>query len=67
MFVSTKTSLKVKDLLFAGILISSLGAIMDTTMSITSSIFEIKDVNNNLSKSQLFISGMNIGKDIMGT
>ena len=67
LFVSTKTSLKVKDLLFAGILISSLGAIMDTTMSITSSIFEIKDVNNNLSKSQLFISGMNIGKDIMGT
>lgn len=67
LFVSTKTSLKVKDLLFAGILISSLGAIMDTTMSITSSIFEMKDVNNNLSKSQLFISGMNIGKDIMGT
>lgn len=67
LFVSTKTSLKVKDLLFAGILISSLGAIMDTTMSITSSIFEMKDVNNNLSKSQLFISGMNIGKDIMST
>ena len=67
LFVSTKTSLKVKDLLFAGILISSLGAIMDTTMSITSSIFEMKDINNNLSKSQLFISGMNIGKDIMGT
>ena len=67
LFVSTKTSLKVKDLLFAGILISSLGAIMDTTMSITSSIFEMKDVNNNLNKSQLLISGMNIGKDIMGT
>ena len=67
LFVSTKTSLKVKDLLFAGILISSLGAIMDTTMSITSSIFEMKDINNKLSKSQLFISGMNIGKDIMGT
>lgn len=67
LFVSTKTSLKVKDLLFAGILISSLGAIMDTTMSITSSIFEMKNINNKLSKSQLFISGMNIGKDIMGT
>lgn len=67
LFVSAKTSLGVKDLLFAGILISSLGAIMDTTMSITSSIFEMKEVNNNLSKSQLFTSGMNIGKDIMGT
>lgn len=67
LFVATSTSLMVKDLLFAGILISSLGAIMDTTMSITSSIFEMNDVNNGLTKEQLFESGMNIGKDIMGT
>lgn len=67
LFVATNTSLNVKNLLFAGILISSLGAIMDTTMSITSSIFEMNDVNSGLTKSQLFTSGMNIGKDIMGT
>ncbi|MGL5694705.1 MAG: YibE/F family protein, partial [Peptostreptococcaceae bacterium] len=67
LFVAQNTSLKIKDLLFAGILIASLGAIMDTTMSITSSIFEMKEVGNNLSKKQLFESGMNIGKDIMGT
>lgn len=67
LFVAQNTSLKIKDLLFAGILIASLGAIMDTTMSITSSIFEMNEVGNNLSKKQLFTSGMNIGKDIMGT
>ena len=40
---------------------------MDTTMSITSSVFEMYEVNNNLTSSQLFNSGMNIGKDVMGT
>lgn len=67
LFVAQKTSLRVKDLLFAGIIIASLGAIMDTTMSITSSIFEMHEVNNKLTSSQLFTSGMNIGKDVMGT
>lgn len=67
LFVAANTSLKVKELLFSGILISSLGAIMDTTISITSSVFEVYEVNNNLSSSQLFNSGMNIGKDVMGT
>ena len=56
LFVSTKTSLKVKDLLFAGILISSLGAIMDTTMSITSSIFEMKDIKDVYKRQHLYLS-----------
>lgn len=67
LFVATNTALNVKNLIFSGILISSLGAIMDTTMSITSSIFEMNDINSDLTKNQLFTSGMNIGKDIMGT
>lgn len=67
LFVAQKTSLRVKDLLFAGIIIASLGAIMDTTMSITSSVFEMFEVNKELTSSQLFTSGMNIGKDVMGT
>lgn len=67
LFVASKTSLRVKELLFAGILISSLGAIMDTSMSITSSIFEIHELNPNLSISKLLKSGMNVGRDIMGT
>lgn len=67
LFVAQKTSLRVKELLFAGIIISSLGAIMDTTMSITSSIFEMAELNKSMTSSQLFTSGMNIGRDIMGT
>lgn len=67
LFIATNTALNVKNLLFSGILISSLGAIMDTTMSITSSIFEMVTINTKLTKDELFNSGMNIGKDIMGT
>lgn len=67
LFVSTTTSLQIHDLIFAGILISSLGAIMDTTISIASAVAEIKELNPMLDENQLLTSGMNVGKDVMGT
>jgi len=54
-------------LLFAGIIIASLGAVMDVSMSIASSVFEMKRVNPSLSMGKLYKSGMNIGRDIIGT
>lgn len=54
-------------LLFAGIIIGALGAIMDVSMSIASSMEELHYTNRNLSLFRLIHSGMNIGKDIMGT
>lgn len=65
--IASYTNMKVSDLLFAGILISSLGAIMDVAISIASSINEVYMVNSKLKKKELFISGMNVGKDMMGT
>ncbi|MGL5617230.1 MAG: YibE/F family protein [Sarcina sp.] len=67
LFVARSSGLEVKNLLFAGILIASLGAIMDTTISITSAVFEINNINPELTRGELFKSAMNIGKDIMGT
>ena len=60
-------ALNFKDLLFAGIVISALGAAMDVGMSIASSLEEIKEQNPNISKGELFKSGMNIGGDVIGT
>jgi uncharacterized membrane protein len=40
---------------------------MDVSMSIASSIEEIHRANNTLSRRELIKSGMNVGKDIMGT
>lgn len=46
---------------------AELGAIMDTSISISTAMNEIKLHNTEMTKKQLFISGMNIGKDIIGT
>lgn len=51
----------------AGVAISSLGAVMDVTMGISSSIHEIFQANPSLSKKELFRAGMNGGKDMVGT
>ncbi len=59
--------LNFKGLLAAGMIVSCLGAIMDVAISIASSIQEIKTANPNYQLKDLFKSGMNIGKDIMGT
>lgn len=56
-----------RDLLFAGIIISALGACMDVGMSIASSLDEIKIKNPDITWKELFKSGMNIGRDVIGT
>lgn len=56
-----------KGLLASGMIISCLGAVMDVAISISSSIQEIKTANPNYTIKNLFTSGMNVGKDIMGT
>ena len=56
-----------KGLLAAGMIVSCLGAVMDVAISISSSIQEIKIANPNYIFKDLFKSGMNVGKDIMGT
>ena len=61
------TKIHIKGLMFAAILIASLGAIMDVGMSIASSVFEIHKTDPKLNRRQLFNSGMNIGRDVMGT
>lgn len=59
--------LHVTGVLTAGIIISSLGAVMDVAMSVSSSLSELKAVNKNLTFKDLWKSGMNIGRDMVGT
>ena len=56
-----------RELLFSGIIISALGACMDVGMSIASSLDEIKMKNPEITWQELFKSGMNIGRDVIGT
>lgn len=49
------------------VLIGLLGAIIDVSISISSSMNELYKNNLQITKTNLFKSGMNIGKDILGT
>jgi uncharacterized membrane protein len=54
-------------LIFACIIIGSLGAITDMAMSITSSLWEVRENSKNIEFKILYKSGMAIRRDMMGT
>ena len=66
-FIGQNSKMNVGGLLFSGILIASLGAVMDVAMSISTSIEEIHFRNPELTMKELFKSGIKIGGDMMGT
>ena len=59
--------IQVGGLLFSGLLISSLGAVMDVAMSIGSSMSEILAQNPGLTRKELLKAGIRVGRDMMGT
>ena len=54
-------------ILSAGIILGAVGAMMDVSMSISSSVHEVKQVNPNITVQQAIRAGLNVGRDIMGT
>ena len=64
---SDGTNLNISGLLISAILIAALGAVMDVAMTITSAVFEVHQLNPDLSRQKLIQSGINIGRDAMGT
>lgn len=66
-YAEASIGLGLRGLLVAGIIVSALGAVMDVAMSISSSLEEVHAANPALSRNDLFRSGMNIGRDMVGT
>ena len=66
-YVVQMTNVRIGELLYARILLSALGAVMDVAMSVASTISEIHFRNPQLSRKELFTSGIRVGKDMMGT
>ena len=56
-----------RGLLFSGIILGALGAVMDVGISIASGLSEVKEHSPNISRAKLIKSGFNIGRDIMGS
>lgn len=50
----------------AGVLVGSLGAVMDVAITMSSSLFELYEKNNDIPVKALKASGRDIGKDVMG-
>lgn len=66
-YVAQNTKIRIGELLFSGIIIAALGATTDVGVSIASTIQELHDRNPELDARELFISGIRVGRDMMGT
>lgn len=64
---SAHPELNFVSIVVATMMLATLGAVMDVAMSIASTINEIFTVDNTKTVKELFISGMNVGRDIIGT
>lgn len=59
--------LNYRGILIGTIIIGSIGAIMDVALSIASAMWEIWEIDPRISRHKIIASGMNIGRDIMGS
>ncbi|MBS5983424.1 MAG: YibE/F family protein [Clostridium butyricum] len=66
-FYNLYVQLNFSKIVICEVLIGLLGAIIDVSISISSSMNELYNANPQISTRKLFISGMTIGKDILGT
>jgi uncharacterized membrane protein len=61
------SKIDLKAIIFAGILVGAVGAIMDVAIDISSSLTEVASKMEKPDFKEIVKSGFNIGKDIMGT
>lgn len=66
-YIANSSGLDVANVLYAGVLISSLGAVMDVSVSIVAALQEVHEKAPKLKTKELFASGMRVGRDMMGT
>ena len=67
LYMDTPRPIDLKSIIFAAIVIGALGAIMDVAMDISSALHELCQHVEKPQFGQLLRSGLQIGRDIMGT
>lgn len=65
--LSPDRPIDLRAIVFAGIVIGALGAVMDTAMSVASALWEMQSGSCIRSKKELLRSGINIGRDMVAT
>ena len=66
-YLPTATPIDLKAIIFGGVVIGSLGAVIDVSMDISSALFELRRHAEDLPFKSLVKSGIAIGRDIIGT
>ncbi|WP_051412245.1 YibE/F family protein [Halonatronum saccharophilum] len=66
-FSAREGTINISGLFYTGIIIGSLGAIVDVGMSIASSATQFKKANPDISFQELMFHSLEVGRDIMGT
>ena len=59
--------INLKAIIFAMIIVGAVGAVMDVSMSISSSLYEMRIKSPHIKPAELMKSGFTIGRDMMGT
>ncbi|MBR4859122.1 MAG: YibE/F family protein [Clostridia bacterium] len=59
--------INLKAIIFAMIIVGAVGAVMDVSMSISSSLYELRLKSPHIRPAELMKSGFTIGRDMMGT
>lgn len=61
------TGLDVQHTLFVGVLVASLGAVMDMCMSIATALFELREQQPSITRKAIIGSAFHVGRDMIGT
>lgn len=67
LFLPVENPIDLHAVLFAGIIIGAVGAVIDVAVSIASALWELRAASPGLPFSGFLKSGINIGRDIMGS
>jgi len=67
LMLPTQNPIDLRAIIFAGVILGAVGAIMDVAMSIASSLWEVREAGGITDFGSFVKSGINIGKDILGT
>lgn len=67
LFLASIGNIDLVAIVFAAIVIGAVGAVMDVAVSISSALWELHEKAPSLTSSQLFASGITIGRDMMST
>lgn len=67
MYLSANLEISMSAVFLSAIVLGLMGAIMDTAVAITTAVNEVYVNKPDMTGKQLFLSGLSVGKDILGT